>query len=117
MQRASSKEYAAIRTRRSSEGLTRVLLNCGVIAGPLYIIVGAIQVLTRPGFDVRYNMLSQMALGDQGWIQVANFVVSGMLVLASAVGIRRALRSGPGSTWGPRLVGVYGVGLIAAAIF
>jgi hypothetical protein len=26
---------------------------------PLYIMVGAIPVLTHPGFDVRYNMLSQ----------------------------------------------------------
>ena len=62
-------------------------------------------------------MLSQMALGELGWIQVANFIVSGLLVLTSAVGIRRALSSGPGSTWGPRLIAVYGLGLIAAAIF
>ncbi|TMC74473.1 MAG: DUF998 domain-containing protein [Chloroflexi bacterium] len=117
MQTVTATEQATIARRRSAHPINTALLRCGVVAGPLFIIVGAIQVLTRPGFDVRYNMLSQMALGDQGWIQVANFVVSGMLVLASAVGIRRALRSGPGSTWGPRLVGVYGVGLIAAAIF
>ena len=61
--------------------LTTALLRCGVIAGPLYIIVGAIQVLIRPGFDVRYNVLSQMALGDLGWIQTANFGVSGLLVI------------------------------------
>ena len=96
---------------------TTTLLRCGVIAGPLYIIVGAIQVLIRPGFDPRYNVLSQMALGDLGWIQTANFVVSGLLVLASAVGIGRALRGGPGATWAPRLIGIYGAGLVGAAIF
>jgi len=30
--------------------VTRTLLACGVIAGPLFILVAVIQVLTRPGF-------------------------------------------------------------------
>jgi hypothetical membrane protein len=117
MQRATPNESTRLTSDGADETITRALLTCGIVAGPLYMVVGAIQVLTRPGFDVRYNMLSQMSLGDQGWIQIANFVLSGLLVLAGAVGIRRALRSGPASTWGPRLVGVYGLGLIAAAIF
>ena len=96
---------------------TTALLRCGVIAGPLYIIVGAIQVLIRPGFDVRYNVLSQMALGDLGWIQTANFAACGLLVIAGAVGIGRALHAGPGATWAPRLIGIYGAGLVGAAIF
>ena len=97
--------------------VTTALLRCGVIAGPLYIIVGAIQVLIRPGFDVRYNVLSQMALGDLGWIQTANFAVSGLLVMAGAIGIGRALHSSRGATWAPRLIGIYGAGLVGAAIF
>src|SRR5438034_5582212 len=101
MQRATASEHATVRSYGSAEAITRALLRCGIVAGPLYIVAGAIQLVIRPGFDVRYNMLSQMALGDLGWIQVTNFVVSGLLVVASAVGIRRALRSGPGSTWGP----------------
>jgi len=116
MQRSATTEQAT-RANSRSETITKALLTCGIVAGPLYMIVGAFEVLTRPGFDARYNMLSQMSLGDQGWIQVANFVVSGLLVLAGAVGIRRALPTGSASTWGPRLVGVYGLGLIAAAIF
>ena len=47
----------------------------------------------------------------------ANFVVSGVLVVACAVGLRRALHPGRGGTWGPWLVGVYGVGLIVAGVF
>jgi hypothetical membrane protein len=117
MQGVTPTERASATSDSADETITRALLGCGIVAGPLYMIVGAVQVLTRPGFDVRYNMLSQMSLGDQGWIQVANFVASGLLVLAGAVGIRRALHSSPGSSWGPRLVGVYGLGLIAAAIF
>lgn len=117
MQQLTATERAATASNAPTETLTTALLRCGVTAGPLYIIVGAIQVLIRPGFDMRYNVLSQMALGDLGWIQTTNFVVSGVLVLASAVGITRALRSGPGATWAPRLIGIYGAGLVAAAIF
>jgi len=117
MQRESATRHTATGSSVSGESLTKALLRCGVIAGPLYILIGALQVLIRPGFDVRYNVLSQMALGDLGWIQTANFAVSGLLVLAGAIGIGRALRSGHGATWAPRLIGVYGAGLVGAAIF
>lgn len=33
--------------------LTRDLLACGVVAGPLYILVGVIEMLIHPGFDLR----------------------------------------------------------------
>ena len=117
MQRESATRHTATGSSVSGESLTKALLRCGVIAGPLYILIGALQVLIRPGFDVRYNVLSQMALGDLGWIQTANFAISGLLVLAGAIGIGRALRSGHGATWAPRLIGVYGAGLVGAAIF
>lgn len=116
MQRVSATERTTA-SNASTGTLTTALLRCGVIAGPLFIIVGAIQILTRPGFDMRYNPLSQMALGDLGWIQTTNFGLAGLLVLASAIGIRGAVRSGRGATWAPRLIGLYGVGLVAAAIF
>jgi len=97
--------------------LTRVLLICGLIAGPFYIVVGLIQALTRPGFDMLHDDLSLLANGDLGWIQVTNLVLTGLLVGAFAVGMRRALSAGLGRTWGPILLGVYGVGLIGAGFF
>ena len=48
--------------------LTRALLICGLIAGPFYIVVGLIQALTRPGFDLMRHDLSLLANGDLGWI-------------------------------------------------
>ena len=35
--------------------------------------------------------LSLLSLGDLGWIQIANFVVTGLLVTACAIGMRRVL--------------------------
>lgn len=102
---------------RSSAGRTRLLLRLGAAAGVLYIVVGLAQALTRDGFDMRRHALSLLSLGDAGWIQVANFFASGALVLAGALGVRRLLRGRRGGTWGPILLGVWGLGLIGAGVF
>lgn len=102
---------------QANKASARALLACGAVAGPLYIVVGLAQALTREGFDMRRHALSQLSNGDLGWIQVANFLVSGILVLACALGVRRALRPGRAGTWGPILFAGYGVGLLGAACF
>jgi len=100
-----------------SGGLVRALLLGGAIAGPLYLVVGLTEAFTRPGFDIRRHDLSLLANGALGWIHVLDLVVTGLLVVAGALGMRAALRTGRGSTWGPLLVGVYGIGLIGAGFF
>jgi len=125
MQKAISKDSTAIAFDQTGERqmthsitkLTRALLICGLIAGPIYIVVGLIQALTRPGFDLMRHDLSLLANGDLGWIQITNLVLSGLLVIAFAFGMRRALHGSRGGTWGPLLVGVYGLGLIGAGFF
>lgn len=44
-------------------------------------------------------------------------MLAGALSVACAVGIRRALHPGRAGTWGPLLVGTFGVGLIAGGVF
>jgi len=96
--------------------LTRALLTCGVVAGPLFVVVALLQVLFRDGFDLSRHLLSLLSLGEWGWIQITNFVVGGLLAIAFAIGLRRALRPGRGATWAPLLVGGYGLGLIAGGV-
>ncbi len=105
------------RPTRSGNRVTRGLLLAGAAAGPLYVVVGLLQALTRPGFDLTRHELSLLSNGALGWIQITNFVLSGVLVIAGAAGMHRALRSGRGRTWGPLLLGVYGLGLIGAGVF
>ncbi len=97
--------------------LTRALLACGVVAGPLYILVGVIEMLIRPGFDLRRHSLSLLSNGEGGWIHVAMLVTTGLLTIAGALGVRRVLRGERGGTWGPALIGLYGLGLIGAGAF
>jgi hypothetical protein len=96
---------------------TRGLLACGVLAGVLFPAASLIQAVTRSGFDLRRHPFSLLSLGDLGWVQIANFVVSGLLFIACAAGMRRALRSARGGTWGPLTVGAFGVGMIAGGVF
>lgn len=92
-------------------------LAAGAIAGPMFAGVSLIQAFTRPGFDPDRAAISLLTLGSLGWIQRSNFIISGLLVLACAIGVRRALRHGPGGTWGALLLAGYGAGLIVGGIF
>ena len=100
---------------QSGTRLTRALLTCGVLAGPLYIVVGAAQMLIRPGFVPTRHDLSLMSNGSLGWIQIANFIVTGLLTVAGAAGMWRALPAG--RAWGPLLLAIYGLGLMGAGLF
>ena len=97
--------------------LTRAFLICGVVAGPLFTVIGLIQAFTRPGFDLTRHALSLLENGNLGWIQISSFLLTGLLYVACAVGMRQAMRGSRGGTWGPWLIAVLGVGLIGAAFF
>jgi hypothetical membrane protein len=100
-----------------AERVTRSLLGYGIIAGPMYVLVSLAQAVTRDGFDLRRHEWSLLANGEHGWIQSANLAITGLMIIAAAVGLRRSLDAGPGALWGPRLVAGYGVGLVAAGTF
>jgi hypothetical membrane protein len=106
-----------MQTETKATGSTPALLACGAVAGPLYVVIALLQVLTRDGFDLRRHPLSLLSLGELGWIQIANFVVAGLLAIAFAVGSRRVLHPGQAARWGPRLLGLYGIGLVAGGLF
>lgn len=95
--------------------VTRSLLGYGVVVGPLYLAVGLIQAFVREGFDLERHPLSVLANGPGGWVQTANFVVSGLMVIATAVGFARVL--GAKSRAMTRFLGSYGVSMIVAAVF
>ncbi|QES49286.1 DUF998 domain-containing protein [Streptomyces venezuelae] len=89
----------------------------GMVAGPLFLTVGLAQGFARDGFDFTRNAISQLALGESGWIQTVNFMLAGALLCVGATGLRQVLRGGPGGTWGPVLVGVFAVSFWVAAAF
>jgi hypothetical membrane protein len=97
--------------------VTRSLLGWGAVAGPFYVAVVLGQALLRPGFKLAHDDASLLGNGSLGWIQIANFLLMGAMVIAYAVGVRRALGGGKASTWGSLLLALFGLGLIGAGIF
>lgn len=102
---------AADNAGRTATG--RALLRCGAAAGPVFVVLGLAHAALRPGFDMAKHPVSMLALGDTGWIQTASFLVSGLLTLLWAVGLRRVAAA----RWLPVAVAALGVGLVAAGAF
>jgi Protein of unknown function (DUF998) len=96
---------------------TRFLIAGGAIGPLLFIFVLLIEGATRPGYSAWHNYGSNLSLSDLGWMQIANFLVCGLLTLGFAVGLRQVLQTGRGSVWGPILPGIFGLALIVAGLF
>jgi hypothetical membrane protein len=110
----------AARQRACSDRATRVtrsLAGYGVIAGPIYVALSLGQAVTREGFDLGRHAWSQLAIGDWGWMQVANLLATGSMCVAFAVALRRTLAPGRGGRAVPVLVGLFGVGTVLAGVF
>lgn len=97
--------------------LHKLLGISGMISAPLFFTVAIIQAVTRTGFDIRRHAISTLTLGDWGWIQSANFIVTGVLVVLVSLRFRELLRRNKGGIWGPLLIGFYGIGMIVAGLF
>ncbi|MEJ2598660.1 MAG: DUF998 domain-containing protein [Anaerolineales bacterium] len=95
----------------------RILLACGAVAPLFFIIVFLVEGATRSNYDPMRHPVSSLSIGDLGWIQAVNFIITGLLLLAFAIGLRFALHPGDGSFWGPVLFGLVGIGLTGAGFF
>lgn len=96
---------------------TEFLLGCGVVGPLLFIVVFLIEGATRSGYSAWQTDVSYLSLSNQGWEQIANFLVCGSLCMAFAVGLRRIWSTGKASVWGPLLIGLFGLGLVVAGVF
>jgi hypothetical protein len=96
---------------------TTAFLTCGVLVAPVFFGVTIVELLLRPEFDIHKLPISFLSLGSLGWIQDASFAVCGVLALLCALGLRIRLRGQEAGTWGPVLVGLFGLGMIGASLF
>ena len=91
-------------------------LTCGVAAGPCFVSAFTAIGGTRAAYEWRRHAVSSLADGRGGWLQRANFIVTGSLYCIAAHGLARSSRPG-----GPRVVPVLtfgaGGGLICSGLF
>ena len=78
-------------------------LACGLAPGAFFVVI-MIEGFLRPGYSCTHHWGSELSVGDLGWIQIANFVITGVLTIAFAFGLsglfmRRMSMSGRSPVW------------------
>lgn len=102
---------------RRPEFARRGLLRCGAAAGPLFVSVFLIEGAKRPDYNPLRHPVSSLSLGPRGWVQAANFAVTGMLYLAGAAGLARSPDRGTCGRIAAAAIGATGLGLLGSAAF
>jgi hypothetical protein len=95
----------------------RGLLCCGAAAGPLFVSMFLIEGAKRPDYNPLRHPVSSLSLGPRGWVQAANFAITGMLYLAGAAGLARSPGPGAGGRIATAAAGTTGLGLLGSAAF
>lgn len=90
-----------------------MLLGLGALGTGLFVVTFLLDGLTRPGYRPARHPVSALSLGSRGWLQTANFLVSGSLITASAFGVGRATDS----LWLACAIAVFGLSLMASGVF
>ena len=97
----------------------KLWLSSGIIAPLLFVVVFLIEGATRPDYSALRHPVSSLSIGDSGWMQATNFIITGILLVIFSFGLRQALQPTPraGTVWGPLLIGLVGIGLTGAGFF
>jgi hypothetical membrane protein len=90
----------------------RVLLWCGVGGTASFVVTFLLNDALWPDYDPMHDSVSEAAIGPGGWVQIASFIFSGLLITASSFALSRAVNRRTG-----RLVRTFGVGLVLAGVF
>ena len=104
-------------TLHATDMKTKLLLLCGVIAGPFFTLSWFMQGLARTDYDPMRHAISSLSIGEFGWMQITTFIITGLLILVFGMELRQLLQGSSGSVWGPLLIILLGIGLIGAGIF
>jgi hypothetical membrane protein len=83
----------------------------------LFVAGFTLAGLVRPGYDPVTQFISDLGVGQNGWIQNANFVIFGALIIAFAVGLYRGLPRTSGARAATVLILAAGCGIVLSGLF
>ena len=95
----------------------KLLVACGFAAPIVFVGTFLLEGATRPGYDAWAEFVSLLSLGHDGWVQVANFIACGWLLLGFSVAVCQAVRVGAAPKPAPIVFSTMGLGLVAAGAF
>src|SRR6266581_3572014 len=89
------KEYAVVLSKNNVT-VNRLLLTSGIV-GPLCTHAGDDRRRRHPpGYNAWTMAGSSLSLSSYGWTQIANFIISGLLLLCFAAAAKASLPTGRG---------------------
>jgi hypothetical protein len=59
----------------------KLLTLCGILGPAVFVLVFSLEGSLRQGYDPQSMFISALSLGPRGWIQVANFIFLGVMLL------------------------------------
>ncbi len=108
---------SAVSAGQSNALVVPAEIACGVVAGPLFVSSFTAIGARRAGYDWRRHAVSSLADGRGGWLQRANFIVTGALYCIAAHGVARNRKRAAGPRIVPALIFGVGGGLIGSGLF
>lgn len=86
----------------------------GMAGSVLFVSVFTIEGYLRPGYDPRSMFVSELSFGPRGWIQITNFIATGLLVLLFARAIAAEFTRGRASKAGPAILTIIAFSLLVS---
>ncbi|HEX9028756.1 MAG TPA: DUF998 domain-containing protein [Anaerolineales bacterium] len=83
-----------------------LLASAGMAGSALFVAVFLLEGWLRPGYNPMEMFISALSLGPRGWIQVANFMVLGVLLALFTWGVAMEFRNGKASRGGVILLAI-----------
>ena len=85
-------------------GQRRLAAWAGIIGPALFVAIFTIEGWLRSGYEPLSTYVSALSLGPRGLIQIANFIVLGVLLLVFTRGVAAEFQTGKASRGGPILL-------------
>jgi hypothetical membrane protein len=113
-----TQRHTSTVTAQTSSTFVRATAWAG-IAGPVLFTASflAQEQFRRGEYSPVAEVVSALEAGPNGWIQQVSFVVLGVLTIAQAAGLHRALAPTRAGVLGPAVLALTGVGALVAAAF
>ena len=96
---------------------TRSANLAGIIAPVVFVAFFTIEGWLRPGYNPMSMFVSELSLGVWGWMQIANFLITGTLIFLFGRGVTRQFTAGKAAKIGSICLQIIGLSLIASGPF
>jgi hypothetical protein len=89
----------------------------GMIGSAVFVAVFLLEGWIRPGYNPWAEYVSALSLGSRGWVQIANFVLFGALLIGFTRAVAFEFPNGKASRWGLILLTIIAIGYFFSGPF